>query len=395
MEPGDRSDGAQIYLTTISRMIYHPVMRPRFLFFCIILICLTCSAAPRETRNVILFTADGLRWQDLFGGMDPMLKDEKGAGMDGAKELKTKLWRPTAEERRNALLPFFWSTLAPKGVVLGNVKKGSSVRVTNLYRVSYPGYSEILTGRAQDEAIRGNDAVRNPTPTVLEFLRRKLNLDSSQVALFASWEMFHLIGEHDPGSIVINAGYRVYDGPKPTARMRFLSGLQFDVLSPWTEERHDYITFEMALEYMKVMKPRVLHVAFDETDDWAHDRRYNRVLDAINYLDRCLSKLWDAIQSSPEYKGTTTLIVTSDHGRGGTVDDWHSHGKEVAGADQIWVAMVGPDTPAVGEAANVPEIHQRDVAPTMLELMGVDYHEYAGVLGKPIAKGLRKAAETR
>jgi len=73
--------------------------------------------------------------------------------------------------------------------VLGNVNKHSSVRVTNAYRVSYPGYAEILTGRAQDDAIRGNDAVRNPATTVLEFLRRKLGLPSSQVALFGSWEI--------------------------------------------------------------------------------------------------------------------------------------------------------------------------------------------------------------
>ena len=370
-------------------------MRPLVRFLPIVLICFTCAAAPRQTKNVILVTADGLRWQDLFGGMDPTLKDEKSAGMDQAKELKTRLWKPTPDERRRALMPFFWTALAPKGVVLGNVQRGSSVRVTNAFRVSYPGYSEILTGRAQDEAIRGNDAVRNPTPTVLEFLRRKLGLESSQVALFGSWEMFHLIGEHDPGSIFINAGYRNYDGPRPSARMHYLSSQQFEVLTPWTEERHDYITFEMALEYMKVSKPRVLHIAFDETDDWAHDKRYNRVLDAIGYLDRCLFKLWEAIQRSPEYSGATTLIVTSDHGRGGAIDTWHSHGKDVAGADQIWLAIVGPDTPAVGEATNVPEILQRDVAPTMLDLMGIDYHEYAGVVGKPVAMGLPKSAEAR
>jgi hypothetical protein len=227
------------------------------------LICFGCVAAQRETRNVILITADGLRWQDLFGGMDPLLKDAKGTGMDDDKALKARLWRETAEERRQVLMPFFWPTLALQGVVLGNLKKGSSVRVTNSFRVSYPGYAEILTGRAQDEAIHGNDAVRNPTPTVLEFLRRKLGLAQSQVALFGSWEMFQLIGEHQPGSIVINAGYRDYDGPHNSPRMRELSALQYEVLSPWTEERHDYITFEMALEYMRQAQPRVMHIAFD------------------------------------------------------------------------------------------------------------------------------------
>src|SRR5579863_5154182 len=278
-----------------------------------VLACLTCAAAQRETRNIILVTADGLRWQDLFGGMDPLLKDEKSAGMEHAASLKSKLWRPTGEERRKLLMPFFWTTFVPKGVVLGNVKKGSSMRVSNAYRVSYPGYSEILTGRTQDDAIRGNDAVRNPTPTVFEFLRQKLSLDSSQVALFASWEMFDLIGEHQPGSIVINAGYRDYDGPNRSARMRELSALQFQVLTPWTEERHDYITFEMALEYMWTAQPRVLHIAFDETDDWAHEKRYNRVLDVIGYLDSCLEKLWRAVQESDAYRGKTTLVLTADH----------------------------------------------------------------------------------
>jgi hypothetical protein len=360
-----------------------------FRFSALFLICFCCVASQRETRNVILVTADGLRWQDLFSGMDPLLKDAKGTGMDGADALKAKLWRETPEERRQALMPFFWSALAPQGVVLGNLKKGSSVRVTNSFNVSYPGYAELLTGRAQDAAIHGNEAVRNPTPTVLEFLRRKLGLEQSQVALFGSWEMFHLIGEHQPGSIVINAGYRDYDGPHNSARMRALSGLQYEVLSPWTEERHDYITLEMALEYMRQAQPRVMHIALDETDDWAHDRKYNRVLDAIGYLDHSLRKIWQAVNDSPEYRGKTTLIVTCDHGRGATLEDWHSHGEKVPDAAQIWVAFFGPDTPAIGEASNSPDAFQRDIAPTILDLMGLDYREYEGVAGKPIGLAIK------
>ena len=98
----------------------------------------------KRTKNVILMTADGLRWQDLFTGMDPMLRDKAGA-------LKDSMWKDSAEQRRLALMPFFWGELASRGVVLGNVNKNSSVKVTNGMRVSYPGYSEILTGRPQDE----------------------------------------------------------------------------------------------------------------------------------------------------------------------------------------------------------------------------------------------------
>ena len=73
---------------------------------------------------------DGLRWQDLFGGIDPRLMNEKSAGMADAPQLRKQFYRETPEQRREALLPFFWKQLAPRGVVLGNVQKGSSVTVT-------------------------------------------------------------------------------------------------------------------------------------------------------------------------------------------------------------------------------------------------------------------------
>jgi hypothetical protein len=366
-----------------------PVIRRVFVFaLCVPLLFALQLDAARKTRNVILVTADGLRWQELFGGIDPLLMNEKVTGMQQAPELRAKLWRTTPEERRKALMPFFWNELAPKGVVFGNLEKKSSVRVTNRYHVSYPGYSEILTGRAQDDVIRGNDEIQNPTPTVLQFLREKLGLDKSKVALFGSWDTFSYIGESQPGSIFINTGYREHSSAAISPRMRELSALQFDMLTPAFDVRHDFVTFEMALEYLKREEPRLLHIALGETDDWAHDKRYDRVLNMIGYLDRSLNVLWRWLQSSPSYRDSTTLIVTCDHGRGNTLEDWTSHGEKIPESQQIWIAMVGPDTPARGEAADAPEVFQRDIAPTIIDLLGFDYRDYQGVLGKPIQAAL-------
>jgi len=342
------------------------------------------SLLSAQSKNIILITADGLRWQELFTGVDPLLMNEKAAGMKDAADLRKRLWKDTPEDRRKALLPFFWGELAARGVVYGNVKKGSSVRVTNGRRVSYPGYSEILTGRANDEQIKGNDHIQNPNQTVLEFLKERLKLKSSQVALFGTWETFHWIAEKTPGSIFINAGVRAYDGPSASAKMRELSRLQGLIITPWDGERNDVFTFEMAMEYLRAVKPRVLHIAFGETDDWAHDKRYDRVLPLISYFDRCLKELFAAIDSMPEYKGKTSVVITSDHGRGSKLDDWSGHGEKVPEANQIWMALFGPGTAAVGEAANVPEIYQRDVTPTMIQMMGIDPAEMKGVLGKAI-----------
>ena len=336
--------------------------RLALVFLAITSIC----ASQGRTKNVILVTADGLRWQELFNGVDDALaaKYPRLRGM-----------------RREAIMPFFWGTFAKQGMVLGNPAKNSSVEVTNAFRVSYPGYSEILTGRAQDAAIRGNDKIQNPTETVLEFVRRKLNLPRNKVSLFASWDTFPFIGESRAGSVYINAGYQDDRG---SSVMRELSSLQKEALTPWDSVRHDYITLHMALDYMKREKPRLMYIALGETDDWAHDRRYDRVISSIRYFDSALQRIAAFVAATPKYRGSTTILVTSDHGRGGTSEDWHGHGAKVAGAEKIWLAIAGPDTPARGEVSNSAPAFQRDVAPTILRLLGIDTQEYSGLAGTAV-----------
>jgi hypothetical protein len=332
-------------------------------------------AADRKTRNLILITADGLRRQEVFTGMDPLLMREKTAHMDKADAVRNLYWAETPEARREKLLPFLWKTLVPRGVLLGNVT------VTNGFRVSYPGYSEILTCRAQDDRIRGNDPIQNPRQTVLELFREQWKLDRTQVALFGSWARFRHIGESRPGSIFLNAGYQESDA---TPRLAELSRVQFDALSPWDEVRHDYITLEMALDYLKTVKPRVLYLALGETDDWAHGNRYDRTLQTARYFDGALERVWETVQSLPEYRDRTSLVISVDHGRGSRLDDWSKHGNKVPGADQIWIAALGPDTPAQGALTSGPAVHQRDIAATLLSLAGLDWRGFCGEFGKPI-----------
>ncbi len=322
---------------------------------------LPCLAAPllaaAPTKSLILVTCDGLRWQEVFTGIDPLLMGEKEAHMDQARGLRDRFWRDTPQARREALLPFFWTKLAKQAVLYDNV------RVTNTYRVSYPGYSEILTGKAQDDVIRGNDPKQNPTETVLQVLRSKLGLAKEQVAVFSSWEAFQWISESVPGSIFINAGY---SDSNVTARIAELSKLQLDIPTDDDGSRYDWFTFEMALDYLKQVKPRVLYIAFNDSDEWAHKNHYNRVLEVANYYDRCFEKLWNTLQSMTEYRGQTALIITADHGRGSTLADWGSHGAKIPGAERIWLAAAGPEKLDLG-----PDPKQSGIAPAMLRLLGL------------------------
>jgi len=53
-------------------------------------------AQPLRTRNVILVTADGLRIQELFGGMDPVVAaSDKRSGIYDPERTRSLFWRPT------------------------------------------------------------------------------------------------------------------------------------------------------------------------------------------------------------------------------------------------------------------------------------------------------------
>jgi len=356
------------------------------LFALVLLFAFVISATAQiKTENVILITLDGARTQEVFGGLDlDILKDKTRRGKVEDTTLYKKYWAPTPEERRMKLLPFFWGTLMKDhGSIAGNRSLNSAVMTTNKMLFSYPGYSEILTGQAHDDVINSNDRKRNPYPSVLEFLKRKLRLNKNQVALFGSWDVFNWIGEHEEGAITINAGHEPYE-LAATAELRALSKLQNEKLSPWDSVRFDYFTFRFAMEHLKKYQPRVMHIALGETDDWAHGGDYTHTLESFHRNDQQFKELWDYLQTATKYKGKTSIIITIDHGRGNTIKDWTDHGERVPEAQYIWMAFISPDVSLRGEWKNAETIYQNQVAATLCKFLNLDYSENNPQAGKPI-----------
>jgi len=341
-------------------------------------------AQARKTQRVVLVTLDGARWQEVFGGVDEtLLRDVTPKDVDiTTTAAYRRFWAPTAEARRERLMPFLWRTLVREGVIAGNRARGSMVTVSNGFRFSYPGYSELLTGQSHDDTIRSNDAIRNPFPTVLQFVRHKLDLPPSKVATFASWGVFSSIVENTAGDTTVNAGLQPYESPSEVVRN--LNALQYETPLPWDNMRHDSFTFAFAMDYLKRVQPAVLLVAFDEMDDWAHDGKYELVLDALHRADQYIGVLWDAVQRDPAYRGRTTLIVTADHGRGRTTETWRRHGQSIDGADEIWLAIASPDVALRGEWKPDAPLLQNQIAATIAALLGLDYREQNPSAGRPL-----------
>ena len=67
-----------------------------------------------KTRNVLLITVDGLRWQEVFGGAEAALIDKEAGGVKDVPAVKERFHRETPQESRETLMPFFWRTREKK-----------------------------------------------------------------------------------------------------------------------------------------------------------------------------------------------------------------------------------------------------------------------------------------
>jgi hypothetical protein len=348
-------------------------------------------ATAQEVRdpgdNVVLITLDGARTEEIFGGLQlDVLKStmrEKQVVEDSPAY--RRFWAATPEERRQKLMPFFWSLVTREGSIAGNRRLGSSVRLTNGHWFSYPGYSEMLLGEAHDDEIKSNDPIRNPYTTVLETLRDRLRLPAEKVATFASWSVFNEIVEHEAGKTFVNAGVEPLG--LAGAAIQAINTLQQQAVTPWDNTRSDAFTFYLAMAHVAAARPRVLYLAFDETDDWAHDGRYERVLDAFARTDLYLKELWSWVQNDAGYRGRTHLLITTDHGRGHTPADWRDHGAKTDGSQEVWIAFASPKMAFRGEWKGEPALATNQVAATLSQWMGVDWNATRPKAGQPIVKG--------
>ncbi len=337
-----------------------------------------------KTENIFLITIDGLRWNEVFMGADKQLLNGEHGGVKDTLGVLEKFWRDSEQERRTALMPFFWTTLVKEGVLFGNRNRGSEVNITNAIRISYPGYAEILTGNARPE-ISTNDPKQIPAITILEFLKNELGLSHNKIAAFASWDLIQYAVNRKQGEIYCNAGYAPVEDGILTPIQSFLNVIQAEIPKQWMKVRYDALTYHHGMEYIKKHKPRVFYFMFGETDDWSHDKRYDQVLESAHRIDKYLAELWQFVLSDPQYKDKTTFIITTDHGRGKSdSENWHSHSKDIPESEYTWLAVIGPDTPKKGELFQVPRVHQKDIAATMAKLLGLDFKKVAPDCGMPL-----------
>ncbi|WP_162148537.1 alkaline phosphatase family protein [Asticcacaulis sp. AC402] len=333
------------------------------------------AQTPPVEPKLVLVTMDGVRWQEIFRGADPVIAaDARFVEPDlNADVVKPVYLDPT--DRPAALAPFLHGVVARDGVLYGNDDIGQCAHVANDMWFSYPGYNEILTGKA-DARIVENDDIPNANVTFLEYLNRRQDF-RDKVTMVGTWTLFPNIVNASRSGIPVNAAFA---GRYPT----------------------DVLTARYGLQAIRDHM-RVVYIAFGDTDELAHAGDYDQYLQAIERGDDYLRQLWETLQADPFYRGQTTLLVTTDHGRGDLATGaWRDHSAVryhqlnptyqpeynetgVTGSDKVWFAAIGPSIDPAGEtglaAGGCAQTHQ--LAATALTALGLDWQDFASDIGKP------------
>ncbi|MGC4037622.1 MAG: alkaline phosphatase family protein [Chitinophagaceae bacterium] len=328
------------------------------------------SSKQKDSLNLFIITVDGFRWQEVFEGADSAIINDENYTPDAAT-VKSMYWTDEGvNERRRKLLPFFWNVIAPHGQLLGNRNFDNKLNVANPYAFSYPGYSELLTGKT-DLFIYSNKKKMNRNINLLEYLEGKDGFHG-KVAAFTSWNVFPYILGKERNSLPLNSGYEIINSDSLSENEKKINSVQLmnDTQEP---TRNDRLTFIAAKEFAKKNHPRVLFIGLGETDEFAHHGRYDIYLEKAAEADHMIAELWHWAQTTPGYKDNTVLLITTDHGRGGSPSTWKIHGPLTKGSSQTWMACIGPGIEASGEMKVGEQYYTKQLASTFGGFLGIEF----------------------
>jgi hypothetical protein len=338
-----------------------------FVLSCI-LFSVSAFSQTHKTENLIIVTLDGMRWQEVFGGIDSAIVVNKQFTRDSAGVIKN-FGAGDRDARKALLFPFLWNTINVHGQLYGDRLNGSEVNNANRYKFSYPGYNEIFTGYP-DTGVNSNDKIRNANTNVPEFISKNKSY-KDRIAVFSTWDVFPFILNKWRSGIYVNSDVDSLHFNAPS--LKLINDMQFLEAKP-IDVRLDLLTYFAAREYLKEYKPKVLYIAFDETDDFAHEGTYDQYLKSAHAEDGMIRDLWNTVQSMPQYRDKTTLLITSDHGRGDKIKaQWTDHGEKIEDAGHIWIAVIGPDTPPGGLVKTPSPLYQKQIAPTLAAFLGLQF----------------------
>lgn len=296
--------------------------------------------------NVILVTWDGIRRHEFEGFPDSELSDDD-----------------------HPLLPYFWRELYPLGRLYGDPHKSRPMLVANTTLVSLPAYHSIMTGQWSN--CFSNQCGRVAGSTFLERIRWALQLSRKAVASISSWNQLGLAVARQPDDIFINTGLEPLRDGLDDQYLDKINQEQVEDPPTWASARLDRYTHAHALRYLRVHKPRFLHIGFNDADEWAHAGNYQQYIAAIRRYDVYLRELVEELANLSVYGEKTCILVTTDHGRGvGAKWTRHSNGEPTSA--QVFLYAGCPTAKSSAHFIESPKwTSHLDIRPTIESIFGL------------------------
>ncbi len=146
----------------------------------------------------------------------------------------------------------------------------------------------------------------------------------------------------------------------------------------------DELSVFVMQQIMRQFSPSMLWITLHDMDV-AHSGAYSLYIDAIRRTDRLCAEIWQIVESDPEYKGRTTLVILPDFGRDSDLDGagngFQHHHTGDALSRTTWMMVLGP---GVRQNTTVDRaVESIDLIPTIGSWMGF---ETPHAKGRPVTE---------
>jgi hypothetical protein len=213
------------------------------------------------------------------------------------------------------------------------VKNINNMLVANKYKISYPGYNDILTGIV-DKNIKTNNSINNINKTLFE----KYNL---KPIIVAGWGKFKNIYNTKRSKLKI-LNFKKNKTFKKQKKERIINNKnnksKIKCYTAETAKNKNIIStdceiFDMFINNWNKNNEKIKcgHLAFSDSDEWGHENIYNNYIKCISYYDKIIKYIWKNLY--PE-----TIIITTDHGRGH--NNWTNHYNNIKGSEEVWSIII-------------------------------------------------------
>ena len=166
----------------------------------------------------------------------------------------------------------------------------------------------------------------------------------------------------------------------PAVKQAFITALTEFIHGPGAPASGDELTFLIAREVLQRIAPALLMVNFSDVEV-AHSGAYSLHLGGIRRTDTLCHRLWQFIQSSPELRNNTTLVIMNEFGRdpdGSTTNGFFNHRTNTECCRLAWSMVLGP---AVAKPLVVERpMRQIDMTASIGSWLGLECEKSAGAV---------------